>query len=257
MSAPNQSWVSLNSCIYDYISEAELSENKYFKLFHLAFRCLEDLGIDFFYQIKTVKLDINANQTVTLPHDFLQYNKFGILNGVGELVPLKYNEKLTTLADLMPDRLSQVQSNSLLNYYSFSSPVFFNFWNGSSYQNIYGLPGSYSYGGGFKIDNQAGVILLDPSFSWTNLLMEYTASPKEGEEYYVPRVFSQAIVDWLAWKDVGNAKSASSHFNLGDKRDRRHEYFESRRKAIGKYRPFYLDQAYIQNLEAQRLCVKA
>lgn len=253
----HQSWVSLDSCIYDYINEAELSQNKYFRLYHLSFRCMEVLGIDFFYKIKTVKLDINANQTVTLPADFRQYNKIGVLNGVGELVPLKYNDKLTTLADLMPNRVSEVDSTNFINYYSFSSPVFFNFWNGSSYENFYGLPGSYSYGGGFKIDIDNGVMLLDSSFSWTNLVMEYTATPKEGKDYYVPSVFREAIIAWLAWKDIANAKAASSHFNLGDKRDRRHEYFEARRKAVSQYRPFYLDQAYIQNLEAQRLCVKA
>jgi hypothetical protein len=252
----HQQWISLDSIIYDYINEAELSQNKYFRLFHIAFRCMEDLGLDFFYQIKSVKIPINANKTVTLPADFLQYTKLGILNGIGELIPLKYNDKLTTFADLQSNRIAQTSASNFVNYYSFSSPVFFNYWNGSSYDNIYGVSGGYVYGGGFKIDIENGVILLDSSFSWNGLVLEYVSSPQEGQEYYVPVQFRETIIAWLAWKDVANTTSRS-HMNLGDKQMRRHEYFEARRKGIGQFRPFYLDQAYIQNLEAQRLAVKA
>lgn len=251
----HQSWISLDSCIYDYISEAEISQNKYFKLFHLAFRCMEDLGMDFFYQIKTVKLPINANKTITLPGDFRQYTKFGILNGVGELVPLKYNNKLTTYNDLQPTRVADTNASNFANYYAFSSPVFFNYWNGTSYENFYGLPGGYIYAGGFKIDDDNGVIILDSAFGWTNSVLEYVANPKEGQEYFLPAVFRETMVAWLAWKDIANVKGRS-HMELGNISSRRHEYFEARRNGIRKFRPFYLDQAYIQNLEAQRLTVK-
>lgn len=252
----HQSWVTLDSAIYDYISEAELPESKYFRLFHLAFRCMQNLGLDFFYQVKSVKLPINANKTVTLPPDFLQYNKLGILNGVGELVPLKYNDKLTTFNDLHPTRIADTQSSNFANYYLYSSPIFFNYWNGDSYGNLYGAPTSYIYAGGFKIDSQNGVILLDSAFEWTNLVLEYTASPQEGQDYYIPMAFREAVIAWLAWKDIANTKSRS-HMNLGDKRDRRHEYFEARRLGMQAYRPFFLDQAYIANLETARLVVKA
>jgi len=255
MSNQHQSWITLDSIIYDYINEAELSENKYFRLFHLAFRCFESLGLDFFYQIKSVKLPINANKTVTLPADFINYNKLGVLNGLGEVVPLKYNEKLTTLADLMPNRVTQTEASNFSNYYSYSSPVFFNFWNGSSYNNLYGAGNGYIYGGGFKIDNQNGVILLDNSFGWDNLVLEYTASPQEGQEYCVPMAFRETIIAWLAWKNIANT-TVRTHMELGNIDRRRHEYFEARRKGISQYHPFYLDQAYIANLETSRLVVK-
>lgn len=252
----NKGWISLDSCIYDYISEAELSNNKYLKLYHLAFRCLDDLGLDFFYHIKSVKLPINANKTVTLPADFLQYNKLGVLNGLGELVPLTYNEKLTTYNDLQSSRIADTSSPNFANFYSYSSPIFFNYWNGDNYDNLYGVSYSGLYGGGFKIDRHNGVILLDASFGYSDLILEYTASPNEGEDQYVPLQFREAIIAWLAWKDVANVQSRS-HMNLGDKQIRRHEYFEARRRGIAKYRPFYLSQAYIQAQEATRLAVKS
>lgn len=252
----HQSWISLESCIYDYINRAELSQNKYFKLFHIAFSGLEDMGIDFFYQIKSVKLPINANKTVTLPADYLNYTKLGVLNGVGELIPLKYNEKLTTFADINPNRIVDTTSTNFINYYSFSSPIFYNFWNGNNYSNLYGINAIGLYGGGFKIDGQNGVILLDSSFGYQGLVLEYVASPQEGEEYYLPMQFRQAMINWLAWQDVINLpptrRGAISNVAV-----RRHEYFEARRLGIAQYRPFYLDQAYLAHLESSRLVVKA
>lgn len=256
MAAQHIGWVSLDSIIYDYMTEAELSQNKYFKLFHLSYRALENLGLDFFYQIKSVKLPVNANKTVTLPADFIQYTKLGILNGVGELVPLRYNENLTTYNDLRDTRIADISASNFVNYYSYSSPIFFNYWNGDSFGNLYGISGSSIYGGSFKIDNHNGVILLDASFNWDGLILEYTASPQVGQDYYVPVQFREAIIAWLAWRDIINIPS-SRKGNLGDKRDRRHEYFEARRKGIRDYRPFYLDQAYIESMEATRMAIKA
>lgn len=254
--AEHQGWITLDSIIYDYISEAELSQNKYFKLFHSAYRCLEDIGLDFFYQIKSVKLPINDNKTVTLPADFLQYTKLGVLNGNGELVPLKYNDKLTYLSDINSNRIANTSSSNFVNYYSYSSPVFFNFWNGTSYYNLYGVNVTGIYGGGFKIDPFNGVILLDPTFNWNGLVLEYTASPQEGQEYYVPMEFREAIISWLAWTDIRNMP-ISRRGNLGAIDRRRHEYFEARRRGHDKYRPFYLDQAYLTHLESSRYVVKS
>lgn len=251
----HQAWITLESCINDYIVEAELSNNKYFKLFHLAFRGMEDCGIDFFYQIKSVKVAVNENKTVTLPPDYLNYTKLGILNGLGELVPLKYNDKLTTYKDLSSSRLADTSSSNFVNIYSYSSPVFFNFWNGSTYYNMYGVPVNGIYGGGFKIDIQNGVILLDTAFSWSGLVLEYVASPTEGEEYYIPMQFREAIIAWLAWKDILNKSSNKISLGLVDRR--RHEYFEAKRKGVKQFRPFYLDQAYQQNLASQKLVIKS
>ncbi len=253
--AQSQGYITLDSIIYDYINSAELSQNKYFKLFHLAFECMEDLGIDFFYQIKSVKLPINSNKTITLPPDYLNYTKLGILNANGEIVPLKYNNKLTSFADLNPNRIANTNSNNFANFYSFSSPTFFNYWDGNSYTNLYGVNYNNLYGGGFKIDQSNNVILLDSNFSWVDAVLEYVASPLQGEEYFVPMVFRSAIKDWLAWKDIKDLPT-TRRGSLGDKRDRRHEYFESRRRAIGKFNPFYLDQAYMASLDSKKLVVK-
>ena len=250
-----QGWITLESVINDYLNESEQSHNKYFKLYHIAFRGLEHLGLDFFYKVKSVKIPVNANKTVTLPPDYLKYTKLGVLNGAGELVPLKYNEKLTSFADVLPDRLTETESSNFVNLYSYSSPVFFNFWNGSSYNNLYGVNGTGLYGGGFKIDEANGVILLDSSFGYTGLVLEYTASPNPDQEYHIPVQFREAIVAWIAWREIANLQYKRGM--TGQVQMRRHEYFEALRLGHRQFRPFYLDQAYAQSLETSKLVVKS
>jgi hypothetical protein len=45
--------------------------------------------------------------------------------------------------------------------------------------------------------------------------------------------------------------------NLGDKRDRKQEFYNQRRIANAQFKPLYLMQAYELNLDNQRMTVKA
>lgn len=256
MAEQSQSWITIDSCIYDYLLESEQSNHKYYKLFHIAFRGMSEMGLDFFYQIRSVKLPINANKTVTLPSDFINYTKVGVFNEIGEVIPLEYNSKLTTYADLNPDRKGKTEDNTLLNNFVFTSPVFYNFWNGYMFFNIYGLPSGSPFIGSFKIDLANSVILLSEDFIYPYICLEYVASPQEGEQYYVPIQFREALIAYLAWKDIQN-KPASSHFNLGDKRDRRHEFYNQRRLARARWRPLHWEEAFQWSLRNTRLAIKA
>jgi hypothetical protein len=217
---------------------------------------MDELGIDFFYQIKSVKLPVASNKTVVLPEDYINYTKVGVLNGNGEVMPLGYNTKLTTYADLMPERLSKVQDGSLQSYYRFGEPIWYNYWNGSGFGNLYGVPSGAPYLGSFKVDATNGVIVLDPGFPESYVILEYSAAPREDQDYYVPRVFREAIIAFLAWKD-SRSIPARSHMALGDKRDKRREYYNLKRVAAVKFKPFYTDEAYQLSVQSQRLSIKS
>lgn len=251
----HQSYITIDECITAYIDEAEQSIHKYYKLWQLAFRGLTELGLDFFYVVKSVKLPVLANLTVPLPPDYLNYSKIGVLNSNGEIVPLMYNSKLTTYSDLQPTRLQQTQDNTLFNYYFANSTIWYNYWNGDTFDNLYGIPSGGPFVGNFKIDNANGVILLNENFAYSYLMIEYISSPKEGQPYYLPIQFKEALIAYLRWKDIISIPS-SRRGNLGDKRDRRHEYYNERRLAIARWRPIDLESNYEQNLRNQRLTVK-
>jgi hypothetical protein len=251
----HRQFIELEECINSYISESEQSIHKYFKLWQLAFRIMTELGIDFFNQIKSVKLPVNPNFTVTLPSDYLNYSKAGILNDRGEIIPLKYNDKLTGYAQFSADRVQKTQDNTLFNYYQYNYPIWYNYWDGGSFNNMYGIPSGAPYVGSFKIDNSTGVILLDETFCFDYIMLEYVASPQQDQPYHVPVQFKEAIIAGLAWLDTRSIPS-KTHVNNANVGMRRHEFYNQRRLGWARYRPFSLIDAYEWTQTNQRMCVK-
>ena len=255
MGAQNRQWILIDECINAYLDESEQGNHKYFKCWNLAFRAMTELGLDFFYTVKSVKLPVNPNYTVTLPEDYLNYTKVGILNAKGEIIPLELNTKLTTAFDLQPSRLEQTQDPAIYSAYSPQGIVWWNYWNGYGLGNLYGLPSGTPYVGQFKIDNKNGVIVLDEYYEFEYLMLEYISSPKQGEELYVPIQFKEAVIAYLRWKDI-IAMPTSRRGSLGDKRDRRADYYNERRLAIARYDPVNMSDLYEWNLRNQRITVK-
>ena len=256
MAAQHQQWIKLEEPINDYLNESEQSINKFFKLWHIAFRALTELGLDAFYLVKSVKLPVNANLTVTLPADYLSYSKVGILNEQGEVITMGVNNKLTVAFDLQPTRLEQTKDNTIPTLFTPQGVWWYNYWNGTAYGNLYGLPSGSPFIGSFKIDNANGVIVLSESFAYPYIMLEYTASPNVDGDYYVPIQFKEAVISYLRWKDIISMPS-KTHVNNANVQARRHEFFNDRRLALARYDPINLPDLYQWNLENQRLTVKA
>lgn len=248
-------YITLDSIITDYLGESEQSIHKYKKLFDIAFRGMDNMGLDFFYEIRTVKLPINANLTVTVPANCLQVVKCGILNGAGEIIPLNSNSKLTTYADLLPNRIEKTQDNTIFNW---DSPAnggwWYNYWANGTYTNLYGLPSGAPFIGSYKYDSVNGVIVLNETFEIPYLMVECLVSPVEGEEYYVPIQFREAMIAWLWLKDkkMINIKRGA----VGINRDLKEEFNNARRNAKSQYSPFIIEDAYQASQEQTRMAIK-
>lgn len=256
MATQNRQWVTIDEAITDYLTESEQGNHKYFKCWNLAYRSMTELGLDFFYSVKSVKLPVNPNLTVTLPEDYLNYTKVGILNNEGAIIPLTVNNNLTTAFDMQPNRLAQTQDPAIVTGYSPQGIVWWNFWNGYGLSNLYGLPSGSPFVGSFKIDNKNGVIVLDEYYDFEYVMLEYIASPVAGGEYFIPIQFKEAVIAYLRWKDL-ISMPPSRRGSLGDKRDRRAEYYNERRIAIARYDAVKLSDLYEWNLASQRLAVKS
>jgi len=252
-----RNYITIDSVINDYIDESEQSVHKYAKLYNIAVRGMEKLGLDFFYKIRSVKIPIDTtNYTAELPNDYISYTKIGVLNSVGEIIPLKFNNKMTYFADQQPDRLPLTQDNTLATWYQSDLPLWFNYWDGYGFQNIYGLPSGSPFVGSFNIDDSNGVVLLNQYFNYSYLMIEYLSSGNPDEPFRIPIQFREALLSFLAWRDIASMPSTRKG-NLGDKRDRKQEFYNQRRIANAQFKPLYLMQAYEQNLDTQRMTVKA
>ena len=252
-----RNYITIDSVINDYIDESEQSVHKYAKLYNIAVRGMEKLGLDFFYKIRSVKIPIDTtNYTAELPNDYISYTKIGVLNSVGEIIPLKFNNKMTYYADQQPDRLALTQDNTLATWYQSDLPLWFNYWDGYGFQNIYGLPSGSPFVGSFNIDDANGVVLLNQYFYYSYLMIEYLSSGNPDEPFRIPIQFREALLSFLAWRDIASMPSTRKG-NLGDKRDRKQEFYNQRRIANAQFKPLYLMQAHEQNLDTQRMTVKA
>lgn len=253
----HQSYITLDSIITDYLNESDQSINKYFKVFHLCFRGYDILGLDFFYRVKSVKLPVNANYTVSLPSDYLNWSKIGILNAKGEIVTLKENTKMTTYSDLLPNRVEKTTDvNSL---WSQASQGAWNnyFGNGIGYTTSLGVPSGEPYVGEFKVDLDNGVIILNQNFQRDYLMLEYVSSPEpmQGNDYYIPVQFREALIAWLWLKDK---KSISvKRGQVGISRDLERDFYNQRRQAIARWKPVRQQQIYQASQDLTRLSIKS
>lgn len=100
------------------------------------------------------------------------------------------------------------------------------------------------------------MFLLSENFAYEYIIVEYISSPKEGEEYYLPVQFREALVAYLAWKDIASIPS-KTHVNNANVGMRRREFYNERRLANARFKPYYSQDAYELSLESTRLTVKS
>ncbi len=255
MATQHQQWIPIDEVITAYMNEAEISNHKYFKLWHICFDGMTELGLDAFYTIQSVKLPVLANLTVPLPANCLQVGKVGVFNEQGCVISLSNNNNLSTAFDLQPTRLTQTQDNSINTQLDTQGGIWYNYWNGSYIGNLYGLPSGAPFVGTYKIDNKNGLVVLGENFSYPYIVLEYVASPLEGGEYFIPVQFKQALLAYLRWRDIISIPS-KTHVNNANVGMRRRDYFNERDLAIRRYDPIKLPELYEWNLENQRLAIK-
>lgn len=247
------SYITVESVIQDFLSEGEYSVHRYFKTFHSSFRGMENLGLDFFYRVQSLKLPLNANFTVTLPANCLNVTKVGILNDNGAIIPLWNNPNMTTYADLLPDRVEKTNDPSSL-WLTNDANLWCNYWNGSYYSNIYGVPSGQPVVGEFKVDMENGVIIIGQHFNRDYVMVECLASPAEGQDYYLPVQFREALIAWLWWKDskaVGVRKG-----RVGIMQQLKADFYRERRNAIAQWKPSTILDKYQTSQEQSRLAIK-
>src|SRR4051812_20751518 len=119
---------SLKTIVSYFLDGNDKSIGDFDKAWVLAFRGLEAMHYAISAEPKTTRIKVESNLTAKLPVDYVEWSKIGLRNSVGELVPIKINNRLSTFRALQPDRLSvQADVNDLYNGF------FFNYLDGTNY----------------------------------------------------------------------------------------------------------------------------
>lgn len=252
--------VNIKDIIHLYMDGAQLTTASYRRLYGIATRGATDLLLDVTANIKSCELCVMGNKTAELPEDFIQWSKVGVLNRDGEVATLKHNSNLTLLNDNSTSRLTDNESQIWTGLYRISEGYYLNF-NGYAYGygccDLFGVSGNeLSQLGEFKVDEECGLIVLNATFPYSKIILEYIAAPNEEDGFTVPIQAQEALISWLSWQDIIHL-AASRKVSIYDKQQRRREYYNQKELARNRIKPFRLHEAYDVTQNAMRLVVKS
>lgn len=245
----------LKQIVFEYIDESNQDRSSYRRLFPIAMRGIMDLGLDVFFSSKTCRLNIDANMTVKLPDDYVQYIRIGVLNSKGEIATLIRNDNLTNYADLAYDRTGRNIDNSVSNYWGLYQEFFYNYIFDMPIVNLFGVPGGSQSVGFYKIDTKNNVILLNNDFAYSYLILEYLSMPCD-DDFSVPVQAREALFAWIAWRDIAT-KPISPTNPAGLFRERKMEYIVQKENARLRINPLDLSAAKDVYDKGVRLVAKA
>lgn len=233
--------LNLKQIIFEYLDESQQDRSKYRRMYPIAVRGMMDLMVDVYMYPKTCKLTVEANKTVKLPEDFMQYISVGVLNESGEVATLRHNSNLTTLEDRSYDRLSKNNDSTVYDLFDLYKQFFLNYYFIYPYNNLFGIASGRMDFGSFNIDYNSNVILMDNQFPYGYIVLSYLAFPCE-DDFSVPYQAREALIAWMAWKDMATSP-ISTKVSLNEKVLRRREYYVQKMNAKKKINPLNLSDA--------------
>ena len=257
MDANNQieRMVKLSDCVNMYIDESRQSSKDFRRLWVLAFRGLTDIGLDVSWTPKTTLINVNANLTANVPIDFIDWVRVGVFNSFGEIATLRVNEELTTYKDNNPNRISDIQSQIGQDANYLQYPYWWGGWDDNGYEHYFGAGSSLIQAGECKFDKNNNIIILDPYFAYTQIVLQYIASPIMDDDYAIDLKCQEALIAFIRWKDAQSLPS-SRMVNISEKQLRQKEYYSQKKLARKRIKPFRMQISEQYSREAERLAVK-
>lgn len=228
--------IALKKIVGEFLDSADQSSHQFRRLYNIGVRGMREFNMDITGSLKTVVLDINANKTAELPCDYIAYSKIGVLNDKGEVLTFKRNDQLSNYNQ---DNFNQANRSegapsvtSIGNWVNPTSfPFFFyNYWMGGTSYNLFGLNSGTADLGNYKVDEDAGIILLDSRVSFRQIVLEYLSdgSEEDCDDYFINAQASEAFICYLRWK---NATDLYKKFSPSQVRMFKMEYYRERKLA--------------------------
>ena len=246
--------IKLGDVVNMYIDEARLSTKDFRRLWAMAFRGLQEIGMDVSWSPKVTVLEVNPNLTSDLPDDFLEWIRVGVFNESGEIATLKVNEQLTRYRDTVPTRLSDIQTQIGAGMDSLTYPYWFGYWD-QDYEHYFGAGSGLIQPGECRLDSANNVIVFDPQFAYSSVVFEYVSSPIMDDDYTIDFRCQEALISFLRFKDIQSLPS-SRMVNISEKTMRQREFYAQKKLARKRLKPFRLQVAEQYIREAATYAVK-
>lgn len=219
--------ISLSQIVSLYLSEGDKSAHAFQRCYTLAQRGKTDLDLDVTGKLLTVLLQVNPNKTATLPTDFIDYVRCGLLNNEGEIESFGYNKDLTSFKDQDSDRttspIAVTAQDQLLPgfpaYQTLANPNFIDLV--TMPLGVGSAPQSRAH---FKIDKSAHLVLLGPNTTSQSVLLEYLSSGIGEEGECIDIMAQEALIAFIAYRDMLGRKGNANAIVMARK-----EYYNQKR----------------------------
>ena len=238
----------------DFVSNASDAAIRNF-----ALRGIREIGFDLGKKIRSIKLTVNTdNDTVSLPADYVDMSKLGVVDEDGIIRPLVQNNNINysskekdtrsvTDSDQGPLNISQnlIQDRESSKTATGSSPkrpddnfVFDNYTFGGGTGRLYGFGGAQA-AGHYRINLDDNRIEVELHTSATEVVMEYVADEARSTDPEVHVYAEEALRSYIYYKLIERKASVPA----GEKARARSEYYNERRKANARLSTFTKDEA--------------
>lgn len=221
---------------------------------NFALRGVREMGFDMLKRVRSLKLDVEANNTVTLPDDFVDYVKVGTVGSdglvyvFGENTNINYSQKYSVDSagnpidsdnDGVYDREDAKGSiSSLPGYKGTDSYIFRNYLHESTEGRLYGAGGG-QYGGEFRINYDQNRIELGTTGGIDTIVIEYIADEARSTNPTVHIYAESALRAYVYYKLIERKSTVPAN----EKMRARQEYYNERRIANARLKSFTKEEA--------------
>ena len=241
---------------------------------NVALRGIREFGFDVTARVKSLKRTINSsNNTITLPDDYVDLIKVGVVgdDGVvhilGENKNLNYSRRLQTSDDTELDDLGQTGASLTSVFNNGPLPIEANEVadrvddktltagtdSGSNDYDVYvfdnylyqgGLGRLYGLGGGqvrgqYRINLDQNRIEVDTSTDFSEVVLEYIADEARSSNPIIHVYAEEALRTYMYYKLI----ERKSTVPMNEKQRARAEYYNERRKAKARLSNFSKEEA--------------
>jgi len=234
----------------DYVSYAPDTTIRSF-----ALRGIREMGFDMNKVVRSLKLPVESNNTVTLPDDYVDWTKVGVVGTDGLVYVLGENKNLNMSQAYDLDSngdpqdadsdgfFDRVDSKSATNSGSpasdagiadgMESYIFRNFIHENNQGRLYGIGGG-NYYGEFRVNLDQNRLEMKSNSSISEVVIEYVADEARSVNPRVHVYAEEALRSYIYYKLIERKAAVPAN----EKARARQEYYNERRKANARMKSF-------------------
>jgi hypothetical protein len=281
VSSRGMNYITLRQIINDYIVTMDgddyASNASDAAIRNIALRGIREFGFDVTSRVKSIKRSVQSNNTITLPDDYIDIVKLGVVDSNGTIRVFNQNKNINysqridqdTSGDLVNDPQTTVgdtvltsdsdqgplnlENNSILNRDDDKGAtqsstadsgdldyyIFENYLFQGGLGRLYGAGGAYAPGE-YRINLDQNRIELDTGSSTTEVVLEYVSDEARSTNPVIHVYAEEALRCYLYYKLC----ERKSTIPANEKARARAEYYNERRKAKARLSNFSKEEIF-------------